>query len=75
MGVFVVARGHAPPALKSAEAVLHGIYDVARLVSLQVVALRVRAPGPSGNDDLNALPRSLGAAGINIIGPVSDQAG
>ncbi len=35
----------------------------------------VRAPGPGRNNGLNALPRLLGAQGIDIIGRVRDQAG
>ena len=72
MRVRVIARGHARPAFESANAPFHG---VARRVPFRGVGLEVRVPDPGRNDGHHALPRQLGAQGVDVIGPVRDQAG
>ena len=67
--VWVIAGGHAAPALEPDKAPCHG---VARRVPFRIVGPGVRAPLPGRNDGLDALPR---AAGVAVIGRVGDQAG
>ena len=69
MGVWGIADGHTPPAFKPVEVPFH---DIARWVPFQVVGLGGCAPGR--NDGPDALPRPSGAQGVNVIGPVRDQA-
>ena len=74
MRVWVIARGHAPPAFESANAPFTALRAGYRSGAWGwEFVCRVRAGMPAFIG-LHALPRQLGAQGVDVIGPVRDQA-
>ena len=72
MRVWVLAGGHAAPALEPAEAPFN---DIARLVPFRVVGLGVRTPLPGRNDGLGVPLRPPRAEAVAVLGSVGHQAG